>query len=54
MASEQLTKKGMDSRVIDFLKKMNTGVIAYRRKETEIPKEVRAASREMFARSKGL
>ena len=49
MASERLTKQGMDSRVIDFLKKMNTGVIDYRRKETEIPKEVRDASREMFA-----
>ena len=49
MASDQLTKAGMDSRVIDFLKKMNTGVIDYRRKETEISKEARDASQEMFA-----
>ena len=48
-ASGQLTKQGMDSRVIDFLKKINTGVIDYRRKETEFPEDVRAASREIFA-----
>ena len=49
MASEQLTEQGMDSRVIDFLKKMNTGVIDYRRKETKFSEEFRAASQEIFA-----
>ena len=49
IASERLTKQGMDSRVIDFLKKMNTGVINYRRRKTDSPKEVRDASQEMFA-----
>ena len=49
MASEQLTKRALDNRVIDFLKKINTGVIDYRRKETIFPQEVRAATQEMFA-----
>ena len=49
MASGQLTKQGMDSRVIDFLKNINTGVITYRRKETELPEEVRTANQEIFA-----
>ena len=49
MASERLTKQGMDSRVIDFLKKMNTGVIDYRRKETKFSEEFRAAGQEIFA-----
>ena len=48
-ASEQLTKQGMDSRVIDFLKKINTGVFDYRRKEIEFSEEVRAASQEISA-----
>ena len=49
MASGQLTKQGMDSRVIDFFKNINTGVITYRRKETELPEEVRTANQEIFA-----
>ena len=54
MASHQLTKQEMDSRVIDFLKKMNTGVIDYRRKEIEFSEEFRAASQEIFAAVKRL
>ena len=54
MASDQLTNQGMDSRVIDFLQKMNTGVVDYRRKETEFSEEVRAASQEIFAAVKRL
>ena len=54
MASDQLTKQEMDSRVIDFLKKMNTGVIDYRRKEIKFSEEFRAASQEIFAAVKRL
>ncbi len=54
MASLQLTEREMDHRVIDFLKKINTGVAAYRRKETEFPEDVRAARQEMFALVKRL
>lgn len=54
MASERLTKQGMDSRVIDFLKKINTGVIDYRQKETEFSEEFRAASQKIFAAVKRL
>lgn len=48
LASESLTKIGMDSRVIDFLKKINTGVIAYRRQAPKSFKDVRDPSQERF------
>lgn len=48
MASKELTKRGMDARVIDFLKKIKTGVIDYRRREMAISEEVREAGQEMF------
>ena len=47
--SAQLIKRKIDQRVIDFLKKMNTGVIDYRRKETELSEEARVAQQELFA-----
>ena len=49
-ASAQTTEKGgVDQRVINFLKKINTGVTGYRRKETELSEEERTVHREFIA-----
>lgn len=47
MASAQLPEEGPDRRVIDFLGKVGTGVIDFRRKETETPEEIRTIQREI-------
>ncbi len=49
MASEQLSKQGIDYRVLTFLNEINAGVLNYRRKETALPENLRAARQEMFA-----
>ncbi len=41
MASRQLAEDGPDGRVINFLGEVGTGVVGYRRNETEIPEETR-------------
>ena len=48
-ASTRFTGDGLDRRIIEFLKSINTGVIGYRKKETEIPEEVRTLTRELKA-----
>ena len=48
-ASMEFTKAGMDARVIDFLKSINTGVVDYRLNEQEIPAEAREFRREIQA-----
>ena len=49
-ASAQMSEEGgVDQRVIDFLKKINTGVTGYRRRETEISEEERAVHQEFIA-----
>lgn len=49
MASQQLRDKGMDSRVIDFLKEINTGVVDYRSKEEKEIEKVQMVTKEIFA-----
>ena len=46
--SERLTGKELDSRVIDFLGKIDTGVIAYRHTESELSEKHLGISRELF------
>ena len=46
--SRQLAEEGPDPRVIDFLGKIGTGVVASRRTETELSEEERAVQRELF------
>ena len=49
-ASAEMTEKGgVDQRVIDFLKKIDTGVTGYRRKETKLSEEERTVHREFIA-----
>ena len=48
-ASSRVKGDGLDSRVIDFLKSINTGVIGYQKKETELSEESRAMHRELEA-----
>ena len=48
-ASSRVKGDGLDKRVIAFLKAINTGVIGYQKKETEISEESRAISRELKA-----
>ena len=48
-ASTRFTGDGLDARVIDFLKSINTGVIGYQKKETEISVESRTIRRELRA-----
>ena len=42
VAPLMLTDKKLDSRVIEFLGKIGTGVVGYRHRERELPEEVRA------------
>ena len=49
MASSQFAGDGPDARVINFLESINTGVIGYQKKETEIPEKGREMTREIFA-----
>ncbi len=46
-ASSRVQGNGLDDRVIDFLKAINTGVIGYRKKEIELSEESRAIHREL-------
>ncbi len=48
-ASLWVKKDGLDDRVIDFLKAINTGVIGYQKKETEVSEESRTIRRELNA-----
>jgi len=48
-ASSWMKEDAVDNRVIDFLKSINTGVIGYKKKETEIPEEHRTFRRELNA-----
>ena len=47
-ASAWLVNEDVDSRVIDFLGKIDTGICDYRRRERELPEEMRAFQRELF------
>ena len=49
MASMSLTGHDMDARVINFLERIGTGVIDYRRLEQEIPEEIQVFERELNA-----
>ncbi len=46
-ASSLVRGNGIDSRVIEFLKSINTGVIGYQKKEVDAPEEARAMHREL-------
>ena len=48
-ASTRFTEHGLDSRVIDFLKSMDTGVVGFRKKETEMSDKARAIDRDIKA-----
>ena len=47
-ASAWLANEDVDSRVIDFLGKIDTGICDYRRRETDLPEEMRTFQRELF------
>ena len=49
IASAQLAEQEVDDRVINFLKKIGTGIIGYRRKETELSEKEQMIRREIFA-----
>ena len=46
-ASSRVKGDGVDSRVIDFLKSISTGVIGYQKRETELSDDIRARNREL-------
>ena len=48
-ASAELAEQEIDDRVINFLKKVGTGIVGYQRKETEISEKERMFNREIFA-----
>ena len=48
-ASARFVGDALDSRVINFLASINTGVIGYQKKKTEIPEEARVLTREIKA-----
>ena len=50
VVSERLVNSGIDDRVIKFLTAIDTGIVGYRRNESEIPDKVRAALGEPNAR----
>lgn len=47
-ASAWLVNEHVDSRVIDFLGKIDTGICDYKRTERELPEEMRTFQRELF------
>ena len=47
-ASAWLVDEEVDSRVIGFLGKIDTGICGYRRRERELPEEMRTFQRELF------
>ena len=48
-ASAQFVRDELDSRVIDFLNSINTGVVGYREKKIEIPEEAQEIRKELKA-----
>ena len=48
MAELRLAKEEPDPRVIEFLSRIDTGILGYRRKDVAIPNEARAMWRELF------
>lgn len=48
-ASEQLADEEPDRRLFEFLEKAGTGVVDYRRKETDVPEVVQTVVKEMSA-----
>ena len=48
-ASSRVKGEGLDARIIEFLKSINTGVIGYQKKETEVSEESREIHRELKA-----
>lgn len=53
VAPLRLADKKLDSRVVEFLGKIGTGVVGYRHKEKEIPEEIRAIQQEIATILKG-
>ena len=49
VVSAELAEQGVDVRVIDFLKKVGTGIIGYQRKETKLSEEEQTLHREITA-----
>ena len=47
--SSRLSEKKQDDRVIDFLGKIDTGVIGYRQRESELSEEMQGIQREIFS-----
>ena len=47
--SSRLAKEELDSRVIGFLEKIDTGVFDYRQRESEPPEEIQGNPRELYA-----
>ncbi len=47
VAPRRLTGKKLDSRVVEFLGKIGTGVVGYRHRERELPEEVRVIHQEI-------
>ena len=48
-ASAQFVRDELDSRVIDFLTSINTGVVGYREKKIEVPEEAQEIRKELKA-----
>ena len=46
--SSRLSEQKLDERVIDFLGKIDTGVIGYRQRESELSEEMQGIQRELF------
>ncbi len=46
--SSRISEDKLDDRVIDFLGKIDTGVIGYRQKESELSEEMQGIQRELF------
>ena len=46
-ASSRYMREGIDDRVINFLESINTGVVGYRKKETQISEEAQTIGREL-------
>ena len=47
--SMKLAEEELDRRTIDFLERIGTGVVGYRRDETETPEEIKALNRDIAA-----
>ncbi|MDE0332468.1 MAG: ATP-binding protein [Nitrospinae bacterium] len=47
--SERLAEEELDRRVIDFLGKIDTGIIDYQQKESDLPEEILEMQQELFA-----